>query len=109
MDKQPCIEALRRTYPDIAISVSRSVDYSCVWNGDSPDPVLEGYIPHDIEVTTTKIHRGCLIVGSAYLGSSYYQPGEPIGDIHGYLPQMVDEAMDDLTAKLAAAESNPNL
>ena len=100
--KQDCIEALRLTRPDVAIIVSRESDGSFVWDGDGPDPTEEGYDAYDVDVVACTIHKGELIEGRASLGGSYYLPDEPLADVHGYLPQMVDEAVGEMDKALAA-------
>ena len=100
--KQDCIEALRLKRPDVAITVTRTLDEFCTWDGDGPDPVEEGFNPYDVDVVASTIHQGELIEGRASLGSSYDQEDEPTGDIHGYLPQMVDKAVEEMDKSLAA-------
>lgn len=98
---QAKIEALKTARPDISITVHRRQDPSFEWDGNGPDPADDGFIAYDVWVTAMTIRNGVRIEGNAYLGGSYYRPDEPIGEINGYLPQMVDEAVADLDAKLA--------
>jgi len=95
MQKEIC-ERLKRIAPNVVFQSSRDPDQTFRWDGDSPDPSEEGYLPYDVTVTARAIVRGELIEGNAYLGGSYYKPDEPIGSIHGYLPQMLQEAAAEL-------------
>lgn len=94
------IEALRTSRPDMAITVSREYDPNFAWDGDGPDPIEDGYLPYDGTVRATTIRKGNLIVGEDVLGGSYYAENEPAGEIHGYLPQMIDEALKEMDAEL---------
>ncbi len=47
------------------------------------------------------IVQGEVIEGEASMGGSYYLESEPLGEVHGYLPQMVEEAIEELSTKLA--------
>ena len=99
--KQDCIEALRLTRPDVAITVSRESDGFFVWDGDGPDPTEDGYDAYDVDVVACTIRNGALVEGRASLGGCYFLPDEPLADVHGYLPQMVDEAVAEMDAELA--------
>ena len=100
---QPCIESLRLARPDVAITVSRSHDSYFSWNGDGPDPRDEGFDPYNVDVVASTIHNGVLIEGRSSLGGSYFREDEPIGEIHGYLPQMVEEAVEELDREVSRA------
>lgn len=58
-----------------------------------PEKGLEAY---DVDVKATAIVNGEMVEGCASLGGSYFQADEPIGDVHGYLPQMLKEAAEEL-------------
>lgn len=103
---QPCIAELVVTRPDIAVSVTRSHDETFRWDGDGPDPEEEGFLPHDVDVTARCIRNGKMYEGTASLGGSYFQPEEFTGEIHGYLPQMLEEAVKDLDAALPRGVEN---
>lgn len=100
--EQPCVVALRELRPDVAIMVVRSIDWRCEWGGDGPNPREEGFEPYVVTVTATAIKDGVLVQGGDFLGSCWYRPTEAIGEIHGYLPQMVEQAVSELDACLAA-------
>lgn len=90
------IEELRQSHPDVHISVVWSPDPNYVWDGDGPDPLDDGYVPHDVAVTATTIVEGEMIEGNAYLGGCYEKLGEPDPEIHGYFEQMLKEALVEL-------------
>ena len=100
---QECIETLRLSRPEIAITVSRIIDEYFRWDGEGPDPVKRGYYPYDVDVKATCIINGTVFEGSASLGGSYFKENEPINEIHGYLPQMVEEAIEQMDAEAKIA------
>ncbi len=105
--KRHIIYALLSTEtPDIAFSVSRQLDPSFRWDGDGPDPEDDGYRAYDVEVAATVIVNGAFVEGIACLGGSYFQSGEPNGNIHGYLLQMMDDALAELIANLSTNGEN---
>jgi hypothetical protein len=102
---QPCIEALRASRPDVAITVSRTIDSHFCWDGDGPDPYSEGYDPYDVTVRASVIRNGRLIEGESTLGGSYFRRDEPFNEIRGYLPQMVEEATEEMDAEVKRLDS----
>ena len=100
------MEKLKEIAPLVAVTTSRKRDEYYQWDGDGPDPSEDGYEVYDVTVEACAIVKGERAYGHHYLGGSYYQDDEPLGEIHGYLPQMVEEALVDL-AKLTG--SNPHL
>jgi hypothetical protein len=98
-----CIEELRVSRPDVAITIERELDPYFSWDGDGPDPRDEGYSPYTVTVMAIAIRNGELLTGDDSLGGCYYRPNEPIDDVHGYLPQMVEEAVDELNAQIDLA------
>lgn len=101
--KPEYLTTLKTIAPGIAITVSRTRDDSYTWDGDGEDPVERGIYPFDVDVTAKAIINGEIVEGSASLGGSYFEPEEPIGDVHGYLPQMLEEAIEDLATDLEKA------
>lgn len=96
-DQQPALLSdLKRIAPLVAVSADREVDEFFTWDGDGPDPKRRGYQPCNVTVRVRIITQGELFEGTNHLGGSYYRAGEAMGDVHGYLPQMVDEAVADL-------------
>lgn len=98
------IAGLARIAPHIAIDVSWDEDPYFRWDGEGPDPREEGYIPHDVTVTAMAIIDGRQMDGKAYLGGVYEKPGEQDQDVHGYFPQMVDEALSELYKEISGKE-----
>lgn len=94
------INALKLTRPDVCIKVSRTIDRNFRWDGDGRDPVERGMDAYDIDVTAMTIRNGKIVEGHASLGGTYMYPQDKIGEISGYLPQMVDEAVEELDANL---------
>lgn len=84
---------LAKLAPNIHFEVKWEYDPNFRWDGDGPDPEEEGYLPHDVNVWATVIDNGDELSGESHLGGSYKQPDEKDEDIHGYLPQMLDEAL----------------
>ena len=104
LDHNEIIAQLARVAPGVHIATTWEGDPTFPWDGDSPDPITYGYYPHDVTVTATKIDRGNLHEADSHLGGSYSEPGGPhCPDIHGYFPQMVEEALEELGEETAAA------
>lgn len=87
--------------PCIAFSVSREIDENYRWDGDGPDPRENGFDAYDVTVTARTIVDGQIVEGENCLGGSYFQDDEPTGKIHGYLLQMLAEAVCDLRDSLS--------
>lgn len=86
--------------PSISFSVYREVDEFNTWDGDGPDPAEEGYEAFNVTASAKAVLNGEIVEGKAHLGGSYYLPSEPIGEVHGYLWQMLEEAAQELEEKL---------
>lgn len=107
------IEALKKTRPDVVITVTREEDPYGVWDGDEPLP--DGYYAcYDHTVTATCIMDGQLIEGTAVMGGSWYDVLDMDADnqsclreISGYLPQMIDEALEELDSLLGDRPACP--
>ena len=98
------IAMLKKTRPNVAIKVEWDFDPYFPyfnWKGDGPDPAEDPdcpEVPHDVTVRAITIQDGVLVEGSASLGGSYSRKGGPhCPDIHGYGPQMIDRALENLT------------
>lgn len=87
---------LRKIAPNIAFSVRHEEDPNYRWDGDGPDPAEEGYVAYGVDVTARAIIDGEIREGSASLGGTYNKPDEIDPDISGYLPQMLEEALEEL-------------
>lgn len=96
LDAAAVFSGLKEVAPNIAFKVRWDQDPNFRWDGDGPDPADEGYIAYDVTFSAKAIEDGELISGEAYLGGSYSKPGEHDPDVHGYLPQKLDEALEDL-------------
>src|SRR3990167_1328629 len=91
---------LKKIAPNISFKVSRSPDHNFRWDGDGPDPAEDGYVAYDVDVYARTIIDGEVVEGRQSLGGSYDKPGEFDSDIHGYLPQMLEEAATELAGEL---------
>lgn len=94
-------EELRKQLATVASAIHFAVEYEldshCSWDGDGPSPRERGFSPYDVTVSATVIVNGEMLTGQAHLGNCWEKPGKFDPDIHGYLPQMIDEALDDLS------------
>jgi hypothetical protein len=91
---------LRSIAPSILFQVKWEEDRYFRWDGDGPDPRERGYDPHDVDVSATAIVKGQEVQGEASLGGVYDKPDKKDPDIHGYLPQMLEEAASKLSDSL---------
>jgi hypothetical protein len=107
MTANDILAELKRLAPSVAFSATDAPDDDGVWDGDGPDPIEYGLTPREVTVTAMAIVGGEAFRGNAYLTGCYLGHGERLGDIHGYLPQMLDEAADDLLAKLDSQPDSP--
>jgi hypothetical protein len=99
------LAALVLERPEVCITVEWATDDYYTWDGDGPDPVTydDPQYPHDVTVTARTIRGGKMIEGCAHLGGSYSpMDGPHCPEIHGYFPQMLDEALDELDDQLFA-------
>lgn len=87
---------LAKLAPNISFSVEYTLDPHFQWDGDGPDPRDDGFEPFDVDVFARAIVAGETLEGRNSLGGCYEKPGEWEPDIGGYLPQMLDEAIDEL-------------
>ena len=98
------IAELATLAPLVHISTTWEEDPYFIWDGDAPDPSADGYLAHNVTVTAMRIEWGALREAESHLGGSYSQyRGPHCPDIHGYFPQMVEEALDELGETSAAA------
>jgi hypothetical protein len=97
------IAALKKERPDVAIRVTRTIDPDPHWSGDGPSPEEDGCVCYEHMVTATAIRKGVEYRGTAYLSGSWYgaeDNSDTLAEVSGYLPQMVDEALEELDGKL---------
>jgi hypothetical protein len=96
-DARQIYATLRKIAPNIRFSAEWNQDESFVWDGNpDDDPTEFGYVAHDVDVTARAIVYGDDVEGRQSLGGVYDKPYEKDPDIHGYLPQMLEEAAADL-------------
>ena|SRR5688572_16656156 len=107
MNAEQIMERLREIAPNVAFSVSRESDPYFSWDGEGPDPRDEGFEPCNVTVTAKAIVNGRTVEGHDYLGGSYFKPDEKCGDVHGYLPQMLLEASEDLRLQSPIEHGSP--
>ena len=97
------ITELSTVAPLVHISTTWEEDPYCTWDGDGDDPSADGYLAHDVTVTAMRIDRGAMRESESHLGGSYSQyHGPHCPDIHGYFPQMAEEALEELGESTAA-------
>lgn len=89
------LEDLKTIALEIAFEVEASRDMTFEWNGHGPDPKKQGFYPYDVIVSGAIIHKGEVITNDDTLGGSYFKPQERLGNIHGYLIQMLESVLND--------------
>lgn len=94
------VRTLRQLAPSVGYDVSWEEDESFVWDGEGPNPMTEGYVAHNVYVIIQVIMEGHLYRLTETLGGVYDKPGEEDPEIHGYLPQMLEE----VTARMMKRE-----
>jgi hypothetical protein len=93
--------------PSISFDVEWDEDPYFPWDGDGPDPADEGMVAHDVIVYARAIVAGRMIEGERSLGGVYELPGKRDPEIHGYLYQMLEEAVEELAHQSGPAVSGP--
>jgi len=96
---------LERVAPHVHFDVERSVDRDASWDGDGPDPEEEGYVAYQYRVSANTILNGKRVEGDAGLSGTYELPGKHDPDIGGYLPQLLQEAVDELMLRFTHISS----
>ncbi len=96
------LSGVRRIAPDVAINTHWEIDPYFIWDGDGPDPADRGYEPHNVQVSATVItEEGETVQGTDTLGGTYERDGVEDPNIHGYFPQMLQTALEELHVELA--------
>jgi hypothetical protein len=102
----PIFEKLKVAAPSVVFTVSRTLDPYVSWDGEpEDDPREKGMCPYDVDFKARTIVNGELIEQMESLGASWYDPEEPIGDAHGYLPQKLEDAASGLLKQLQALDT----
>lgn len=99
-DSTSILRQLNALAPSIAFSTHRDIDRDFPWDGDGPDPLDEGFECYQVTVSAKAIIYGHEITGEDRMGGHYDKPGELDADLGGYLPQMFDEAAEDLAKQI---------
>jgi len=98
------LEKTRHFRPDLAITVEWEYDRHFSWDGDMENPKLDPVdplSPHNVILTASIIRQGVLVQNNVSLGGCYAPLGGPYDEeINGYLPQLIDEALQCLDLKL---------
>ena len=106
------MKKLREIAPSIHFEAEYSVDVHAKWDGDGPDPIDEGMNAYYVDVFARAVVGGKSLTGQSSLGGVYEFPNKHDPDIGGYLPQMLEEAVNDLRSILALTlvtdERSPN-
>lgn len=93
---------LKKVAPNIRFSTDWTEDESYVWDGNpNDDPTEFGYVAYDVDIFATAIVNGEEVVGSSSLGGVYNKPQEKDSDVHGYLPQMLKEAAEEIEKEVS--------
>lgn len=100
------IKHLAKEIPFVGIQTIWEHDEDARWDcDDSLDE--DDYMAWQSEVRATCIHSGKTLTGSAYLGGTWEEYGEPHDeDIGGYFPQKCEEALLELAIVMDEADVN---
>ena len=90
------LNRIKRIAPNVAITITREYDPYYQWVGDAPDESHSGHLPYTVAVKATAIIRGELVEALDALCGCHYHPDEELGDVHGYLPDMITQAVNVL-------------
>jgi hypothetical protein len=93
---------LRELAPSVAFSAHKERDDYYTWDGDGAEP--DDVDAHNIDVRAETVAGGVLVSGTASLGGCYMAWGEEIGDVGGYLPQMLRDAAEELKGEVSDAD-----
>lgn len=96
MTDDEVLKKLKKIAPNVCFTIDRGIDLFFEWDGNGQDPKEYGYDPYTIVVFAMAIVNGEQLIGRDSLCGCYYKPEEPIGDIHGYLNQMLVDAAKEL-------------
>ena len=94
MSHEQLYAELRILAPSVAFSCHAEEDRYYTWDGYGEEPA--DMTAHNIEIRAEAVHAGRLVSGTAHLGGHYLGWGEQPGDVGGYLPQLIEEAAEEL-------------
>ncbi len=95
------LSGVRRIAPNVSIKIRWQVDRYYIWDGDGPDPVEQGYVPHNVYVSAVVVTtEGKTVFGRGVLRGVYESEGMEDPNIHGYFPQMLFTALEELHVRL---------
>jgi hypothetical protein len=94
------LSRLKDLAPDVAFSVVSEPLPDYVWDGDGPDPIEDGLMPHEVVVSARAVENAALIEDDKACYGHYLKEGESPGDVGGYLPQMLKDAASYLLKRL---------
>ena len=91
------LSGVRRIAPNVSIKIRWQLDRYYIWDGDGPDPVEQGYVPHNVYVSAVVVTtEGKTVFGRGVLGGVYESEGMEDPNIHGYFPQLLEIALMEL-------------
>jgi len=94
------LDELKQKRPEVSVRVTWEIDPYYEWDGDGE--LLEDMIAHNVDVKALTIINGVLLEGVASLGGCYSnEDGSHDPEIHGYFPQLLEEALEDLDSQIA--------
>lgn len=91
---------LKELAPFVAFLVATSDDPDARWDGDGPNPEEEGWEPKQVDVIASTVYQGNVLTGEAHMCGHYVHPDHPDLDLGGYLPQMLEEAANELAEQI---------
>ena len=98
MSHEELYARLREIAPSVAFSARKEIDPYCRWDGDGEAP--ENMDPYNVDVRAETVANGMMVQGEYSLGGCWMEYGEEIGDVGGYLPQMLEGAAEELKMRL---------
>jgi hypothetical protein len=91
---------LAKLEPRVCISTRFQPDPDCEWDVRDPDMDADDFEAYDVTIEALVIHNGYMQSGDAVMGGSWYEfgstPWHTDLDLHGYAPQMTEEAIQKL-------------
>jgi hypothetical protein len=89
------VARVARRAPSVVLSCDCEIDH------DYPDQFPDGVWPHQVTVRAVVIYKGAFVDGCSTIAGVLLADDEELGDIHGHLYQLADEALDNLIGALA--------